>query len=195
MSAAKTAFLSRWRVVDRYSDNFYLMCRTEDGIVRYAPLCIHSFRLIAPRRLLEAQLFNQQYSSYEDIFNVPDRLRWCRHHMGLMQKEVAALIGISRAQYVGYELGNIDYFPRDIVDKLAKLFTIPVYDLLDDYNRFLYEGQGKSIKTLRLRLGHKKCHFAKQLNLDHDTLSDWENELKQISKNSWIKYFKDLIKP
>lgn len=195
MSAAKTAFLSRWRVVDRYSDNFYLMCRTEDGIVRYAPLCIHSFRLIAPRRLLEAQLFNQQYSSYEDIFNVPDRLRWCRHHMGLMQKEVAALIGISRAQYVGYELGNIDYFPRDIVDKLAKLFTIPVYDLLDDYNRFLYEGQGKSIKALRLRLGHKKCHFAKQLNLDHDTLSDWENELKQISKNSWIKYFKDLIKP
>ena len=50
---------------------------------------IHSFRLIAPRKLLEAQLFNQQYQNYEDIPNVQDRLRWCRHHMGLMQKEVA----------------------------------------------------------------------------------------------------------
>lgn len=62
------------------------MCRTEDGIVQYAPLCIHTFRLIAPRKLLEAQQFNQQYHSYEEIQNVPDRLRWCRHHMGLMQK-------------------------------------------------------------------------------------------------------------
>lgn len=59
---------------------------------------IHSFRLIALRRLLEAQLFNQQYQNYEDIKNVPDRLRWCRHHMGLMQKEekkpFARLMGI-----------------------------------------------------------------------------------------------------
>ena len=163
--------------------------------MRYAPLYIHSFRLIAPRRLLEAQLFNQQYSSYEAIANVPDRLRWCRHHMGLIQKEVASLIGVSKGQYSFYELGLVDCYPKEIVDKLAKLFEIPVYDLLDDYNRFLYEGQGKSIKALRLRLGLKKCHFAKQLNLDHDTLSDWENELKQISKNSWAKYFKNLIKP
>ena len=50
---------------------------------------ILSFRLIAPRKLLEAQLFNQQYQHYEDITNVSDRLRWCRYHMGLMQKEVA----------------------------------------------------------------------------------------------------------
>ena len=61
---------------------------------------IHSFRLIAPRRLLEAQLFNQHYQNYEDIPNVPDRLRWYRHHMGLMQKEVAELIGISRGHYI-----------------------------------------------------------------------------------------------
>jgi len=195
LNTAKTAFLSRWRVVDRYSDTFYLMCRTEDGIVRYAPLCIHSFRLIAPRRLLEAQLFNQQYNSYEDIFNVPDRLRWCRHHRGLIQKEVAALIGVSKGQYSEYELGLIDWFPKEIADKLAKLFEIPVYDLLDDYNRFMYEGQGKSIKAFRLGLRLEVFHFAKQLNLDPRTLSDWENELKQISKNSWTKYFKDLIKP
>lgn len=83
------------------------MCRTEDGIVQYAPLCIHTFRLIAPRKLLEAQQFNQQYHSYEEIQNVPDRLRWCRHHMGLMQKEVAEQIGISRGHYIDYEVGYV----------------------------------------------------------------------------------------
>ena len=65
---------------------------------------IHSFRLIAPRKLLEAQLFNQQYQNYEDIPNVQDRLRWCRHHMGLMQKEVAELIGITRGHYIDFEV-------------------------------------------------------------------------------------------
>ena len=44
----------------------------------------------------KAWLFNQQYQNYEDIPNVQDRLRWCRHHMGLMQKEVAELIGVFR---------------------------------------------------------------------------------------------------
>lgn len=93
------------------------MCRTEDGIVQYAPLCIHTFRLIAPRKLLEAQQFNQQYHSYEEIQNVPDRLRWCRHHMGLMQKEVAEQIGISRGHYIDYEVGYVDYYPKEALFK------------------------------------------------------------------------------
>ena len=95
---------------------------------------IHSFRLIAPRKLLEAQLFNQQYQNYEDIPNVQDRLRWCRHHMGLMQKEVADLIGITRGHYIDFEVGYVDHYPKEIVDKLAELYQVPVDDLLDDYN-------------------------------------------------------------
>ena len=90
---------------------------------------IHSFRLIAPRKLLEAQLFNQQYQNYEDIPNVPDRLRWRRHHMGLMQKEVAELIGISRGHYIDFEVGYVGHYPKEIVDKLAELYQVPVDDL------------------------------------------------------------------
>ena len=51
--------------------------------------------------------------------NVPDRLRWCRHHMGLMQKEVAELIGITRGHYIDFEVGYVDHYPKEIVDKLA----------------------------------------------------------------------------
>lgn len=170
------------------------MCKAEDGIVRYAPLCIHPFRLIAPRRLLEAQLFNQQYHSYEEIHNVQDRLRWCRHHMGLMQKEVADMIGITRGHYIDFEVGYVDYYPKEIVDKLAKLYQIPVDDLLDDYNRFLYKGQGKLIREYRESLGMKKKPFARLIHLDPGTLRIWENEEKRMSINSWNKYFKDIIK-
>ena len=61
------------------------MCRTEDSNVKYAPLWIHSFRLLAPRKLVEAQLFHQRHQRYEEIQTVSERLRWCRHYMGLMQ--------------------------------------------------------------------------------------------------------------
>ena len=163
----------QWRILAKVSENIYILCSTSDGYVRYAPMYIHSFRLIAPRKLLEAQLFNQQYQNYEDIPNVPDRLRWCRHHMGLMQKEVAELIGISRGHYIDFEVGYIDHYPKEIVDKLAALYQIPVDDLLDDYNRFLYKGQGKLIREYRESLGLKKKQFARLMGIEPNSLRAW----------------------
>ena len=59
----------RWRILAQVSENMYILCSALDGCVRYAPMYIHSFRPIAPRKILEAQLFNQQYQNYEDIPN------------------------------------------------------------------------------------------------------------------------------
>ena len=172
----------------------YILCSALDGCVRYAPMYIHSFRPIAPRKILEAQLFNQQYQNYEDIPNVPDRLRWCRHHMGLMQKEVAELIGISRGHYIDFEVGYVDYYPKEIVDKLAELYGVPVDDLLDDYNRFLYKGQGKMIREYRESLGLKKKPFARLKGISPNLLRAWEDHQKRMNINSWNKYFKGKIK-
>ena len=154
---------------------------------------IRSFRLIAPRKLLEAQLFNQQYQNYEDIPNVQDRLRWCRHHMGLMQKEVAELIGITRGHYIDFEVGYVDHYPKEIVDKLAALYQVPVDDLLDDYNRFLYKGQGKMIREYRERLGLRKKQLAHLLGAEPNSVRHWESEKKRITKASWEKYFKNIL--
>lgn len=170
------------------------MCYNVDGIVRYAPLCILSFRLIAPRKLLETQLFNQQYHSYEEIENIPDRLRWCRHHMGLMQKEVAERVGISRARYIDMETGAVDYYPKEIVDRLAELFGVLATDFLDEYNLFLYQGQGKMIRKYRESLGLHKKPFAKLIGVAPHLLRIWEADQKRMNINSWEKYFKDLIK-
>ena len=98
--------------------------------------CVYGSKSIS-RKLLEAQLFNQQYRNYEDIPNVQDKLRWCCHHMGLMQKEVVELIGITRGHYIDFEVGYVEHYPKEIVDKLAALYQIPIDDRLDDYNRFL----------------------------------------------------------
>lgn len=180
----------RWRIFDRFSENLYLLCHHDNGSVRYAPLYIHVFRLIAPRKLLEAQLFNQQYHSYEEIENVQDRLRWCRHHMGLMQKEVAALVGITRGNYIDLETAAVDHYPKEVVDRLAKVFEVPPEDLLDEYNRFLYDGQGKGIREHRLQRALTQTGLAKELGIDPSNIQVWEAEKKRISKASWEKYFK-----
>ena len=169
------------------------MCKIEDGIARYAPLCIHSFRLIAPRKLLEAQLFNRQYHSFDEITNVPERLRWLRHQKGWMQKEVAELLEIPRTKYIEYEVGSVKHYPKEIVDKLAALYRVSVDDLLDDYNRFLYYGQGRLIKEYRENHGLNKKQFARQLQIDPGTIRIWENEEKRMIKDSWEKYFRDII--
>ena len=169
------------------------MCRTEERVTEYAPLYIHTFQLIAPRKILEAQIFNQQYHSYEQIRSVPERLRWCRHHMGFMQKKVAERIGVKRTHYIEFETGNVDYYPKEIVDKLAGLYQIPVEDLLDEYNQFLYTGQGKLIREYRERMGLQKKPFARRLGIDPRTLRGWENETIRVKRGSWERYFKENI--
>ena len=64
-----------WRILDRLSGDLYVLSQTQNSIVRYASLFIHSFVLCAPRKILEATQFNQRYRRYEEIDNVPDRLR------------------------------------------------------------------------------------------------------------------------
>ena len=113
--------------------------------------------------------------------------------MGLMQKEVAELVGISRARYIDLETGAVDYYPKEIVDKLSTLYRIPTDDLLDDYNRFQYIGQGKLIREYRESLGLKHKTFARKMGIDPNLLRAWEEERKQMNINSWKRYFCNII--
>lgn len=169
------------------------MCRNEEGSIRYAPLCIHSFPLITSRKYAEAERLFNQYRSYEGIDRIPDRLKWCRNNMGLTQQKVAERIGITRGSYIDLETGAVDYYDKAIVDKLAKLFGVAAADLLDDYNAFLYSGQGKAIKAYRTQLGLGIKSFARLLHTDANSVRHWEAETKRISKNSWEKCFKNRV--
>ena len=50
--------------------------------------------MAGPRTTVEAQAFYRMYHSYADIPNPWDRLRWCRYGLDLLQKEVAAMVGM-----------------------------------------------------------------------------------------------------
>lgn len=113
--------------------------------------------------------------------------------MGLMQRDIADRIGISRSHYMDLETGAVDYYPKEVVDKLAALFGIPAADLLDDFSRFLYYGQSKAIREHRERLGLQKKPCARLFHMAPQSLRAWESEKKQIFKASWEKYFKGVI--
>ena len=107
-----------------------MMCQGGGQEPSYAPLYVHGFKLIAPHRLVDAQVLQQKYHSYEDIGTVPDRLRWCRHHRGLMQREVADQVGVCRNTYWAFEAGECEQIPYDVAKKLSQIYEVPVADLL-----------------------------------------------------------------
>ena len=183
----------KWRAVARFSEDNYLMCRTVDGVIRYAPLYFSTFRLHSMRVQTDEPDFINQHESHLDFETVPERIRWCRQKRGLMQKEVAELLGVSRTVYISYETGTAGYYPKEIVDKLAALFQIDVFDLLDDYNRFQYKGQGRAISQSRRLMGLSKKAYARMLGIDSGTLNNWEKDKKRMNRSSWEKLFKELL--
>ena len=182
-----------WRILDRISGDLYVLSQSQNNQARYALLFIHSFALCAPRKILEATQFNQSYQRYEDIQNVPDRLRWCRHSRGLLQAEVAQRIGVSSNVYKNIEDGMTQQIPKEVVDKLAQLYEVPVTDFLDAYNRFLYDGQVQCIHAYREKMEVGKKTFAKAMGIPIRSLQGWESGRKTISRQNWERCFKRLF--
>lgn len=130
---------------------------------------------------------------YEDLRTVPERLRWCRYQLGLMQKEVAQRAGISQTLYEEMERGDCREYPDYAVDKLAALYRVPVEDLLDGYSRFLYDGPVDQIRTARERLGLSRKAFAELAGVGEKSVRDWEMGRKRVSKRSWERIKAILI--
>ena len=112
----------------------------------------HNPDILCRHYLVEAEKFNIRYSDPSQINNIPDKLRWYCYRCGLRQRDVADYAGIDRSTYSGYEEFVRDYYPIEKMLKIAELFAVPVTELLDEYNLFLYNDQGKQIKKC-VRLG------------------------------------------
>ncbi len=148
--------------------------------MRYAPLYIHQFPIVKkPSR----------YESYEEIHHISDKLRWCRQSKGLLQSEVAERVGLTYNAYKNLEAGTMQHISRDTAQRLAELYNIPVADLLDAYNQFLYDGQAARIRTYRESLGLRKKPFARKMGIPIRSLQAWESGSKTLSRQSWEKYF------
>ena len=158
--------------------------------MRYLPLYILSFPLCSPKRILDAQLFFRKYRRYEEIENIPDRLRWLRHSKGLMQAEAAAVAGVSRNVYINLETGVTQRLPMELAQKLSAYYKVPLTDLIDEFNRFCLDGQAKRITEYRKRLGLGKRPFCRLTGIPLSSLREWESGRKAISYQCWERYFK-----
>ena len=162
-----------------------MMTRNPLNEVEYAPLYIHSFALIQPHKLVEAEKFNLRYTEPSQIHNISDKLRWHRYRLGLCQRDIAEKIGIGESTYAAYEDAGRDYYPIEIRARIADLFRLSVTDLLDAYNRFLYDGQGKQIKQLRQSRGMTQKEYASLIGVPLRSLKKWEQNKVKISKKMW----------
>jgi len=161
--------------------------------VIYAPLYIHSFLFLNYRHLTKAQAYLHENPTPEALVTVSDKLRWHRFHNGLLQSEVARAIGVDRTTYSRYEENVLEVYPLDKLLKAAELFRIDVTSLLDDYNLFLYNGQGEQIKRLRKAMKLTQSELAKCLDTPLGTLKKWEQNRVSIQKKSFKK-LSELLK-
>ena len=146
--------------------------------------------MCSPKRILDAQLFFRKYRRYEEIENIPDRLRWLRHSKGLMQAEAAAVAGVSRNVYINLETGVTQRLPMELAQKLSAYYKVPLTDLIDEFNRFCLDGQAKRITEYRKRLGLGKRPFCRLTGIPLSSLREWESGRKTISYQCWEMYFK-----
>ena len=163
--------------------------QTKNGKNVFKPL--YSFSLKSEENPLsqEAVYFLNSNPNPDLLKSTGEKLRWYRYKNNLLQKDVADKIGIDRSTYIHYESITHNLYPRDKLKKLANLFGVNIKKLLDDYNLFLYSGQGKQIKALRNRLGLTVSEFARLYNTTPNTVRNWENNKVVIFKSSWEKLF------
>lgn len=153
----------------------------------YAPLYIHSFRFLTNRHLTKAQMYLCENPAPENLVTVSDKLKWYRYQNGLLQSQVAKVIGVDRTTYSRYEENVLEAYPLDNLSKAAELFGIDITALLDEYNLFLYHGQGEQIKRLRKSMKLTQSEFAKYLGTPLGTLKKWEQNRVNIQKKTFKK--------
>ncbi|MBO6126436.1 MAG: helix-turn-helix domain-containing protein [Clostridia bacterium] len=125
-----------------------------------------------------------------DLEKIGEKIKILRTKFGLTQQEVADALKIERSTYTYYELGKT--IPNwNAVKKLAQIFQIAPYDLLEEKNKYVMSDilsksdDSKNINICNLSSEEKKIILALR------TLSS-KDKTKAI--NSIDKIFENLKK-
>lgn len=126
----------------------------------------------------------------KDNETVSDKLQYYRIKCGLFQKDMAELLQIDRSTYARYESGSLTSYPINVIKKCAEIFGVDADKLLDDYNRFIFEGQGEQVRKKRLETGLSQGEFGKLYGVSKNTVRRWENGSVRMSRRMWEMIFK-----
>ena len=119
---------------------------------------------------------------------VPQKIRYYRHKHLLHQEDVAKRIDLSRKRYILFEAERHDYYPIEVLEKLARFYHIPIENLMDDYHLFLYQEPGKVIKQFRKKQHYTQQQLADMMGVWKSTVRNWEGGRSQITKKNYIKF-------
>ncbi|MFI3115030.1 MAG: helix-turn-helix transcriptional regulator [Clostridia bacterium] len=117
--------------------------------------------------------------------HISERLKYYRHKNCYLQSDIAKILGISAKCYKTYENISRDYYDTDKLQILADLYEIHITDLLDEYNLFLYNGQGEQICKKRQAMNLSQLEFGKLLGVGRRAVGKWENDESVIFKDTW----------
>ena len=177
----------------RESGFFFLLQRVSCEGCGLTPLYILQVPLAGPHTTSETQAFFHMYHSYSKITNPSDRMRWCRYSLGLLQKDVAAMVGMEEWLYRDLESGTFHRsFTPELADKLAALYGIPVEDILDDYTLFLHRGGGAFLRRYREAKGWNRQQLADHAKVSRTSIRCWENGQKTISPKCFCHLVENL---
>ncbi|MCL2365315.1 MAG: helix-turn-helix domain-containing protein [Defluviitaleaceae bacterium] len=182
-------YKEKWRVFDRISDFLYVMVRNVHDVVSHAPFFVHRFTFLCPHFLGDAEKYNKICADTSTLTTTPEKLRYHRYHKGLLQREVAEAVGIDRTNYSAYEADERDYYPPEVLQRLAGLFGIDVSELLDGYNAFLQDGQAAQLRAYRKSLGLMQSEFAAQYGYNLHQIKAWEQGRIRMLKKHWLRIF------
>ena len=177
----------KWRLFLKISDSLYVFSKQRNGRTIYSPLAIHSFLFLRPKKLTDAEKFNIQYPNPVMLTTTADKLRYYRYKKSLLQREVAEYAGINENTYIHYENPEHDYYPIDKLGRIAELLEVDITDLLDEYNRFLYDGQGWQIRKIRKSMGLTQKEFGRLMGVHGGTVKKWESDRVIISSKTFIR--------
>ena len=141
------------------------MHRKRNRKIVYAPMYVHKFRFIKAYSYWEYDKYDLLIDNPNEIGSVAGKLRYYRLIKSLRQIDVAEYANINASTYISYEQGA-NYYPYQIMMKIAKCLEVNVDMLLDDYHKFIYFGQEESIKKIRKNLGGiRQDELAKKMGV------------------------------
>ena len=172
---------SKWVFWAQENGHLFLLQKVSCEVSCLTPLYILQVPLAGPHTTSEAQAFFHMYHSYSEITNPSDRMRWCRYGLDLLQKEVAAMVGMEEWLYQDLENGIFHRsFTPELADKLAALYGIPVEDILDDYTLFLHRGGGNFLRRYR------------EAKVSRTSIRCWESGQKTIRQKCFCHLVENL---
>ena len=148
------AFLKDWIIYDKLAPNLYSVYQDSSTGICRSVLAVQTFHIFTHRNLSTAQAFLDSHPTFSSLKTVADKLRYYRFTHELLQMDVANALHIDRQTYSRMEDSSrtTAYNLADI-KRLADFYQIPIENLLDDYNLFLYQNFGKNAAFCR----HRSC--------------------------------------